>query len=104
LTTREIVLSGATIRNGRIYFSSADIKFFPPDSFADREATGHKGKAVVFRAGGGELETDIRMSSGQRISPRKSFAAFLRQVAAKEGSRLRIVRVADREYTVEYLA
>ena len=100
---REIELIGSTIRNGRIYFPSTDIKFFPADSLADRDRLGHKGAPVVFRVGGRELETDIRISSGQRLSPRKSFALFLRQVSAQEGARLRIVRTSERVYAVEYL-
>src|SRR5437763_1469374 len=100
---REIELIGSTIRNGRIYFPSTDVKFFPSDSFADRSRIGHKGNPVVFRAGGRTLETDIRISSGQRLSPRRSFSFFFREVAAREGAGLKVTRLADREYELEYL-
>ena len=100
---REIELIGSSIRNGRIYFPSTDVKFFPPDSFADRERAGHKGKPVNFQVGGRSIETDIRIISGQRISPRKSFGFYLRQVGAKEGTRLCVTRIKDREYSVGYL-
>lgn len=103
LAHREIELIGSSIRNGRIYFPSTDVKFFPSNSFADRERVGHKGKSVSFQVGGRNIETDIRISSGQRISPRKSFGLYLRQVGAKEGAHLRVTRIADRECSVEYL-
>ena len=71
---REIELIDSSVKNGRIYFPSSDIKFFPADSYGDRETTGLKGKTISFHVGGKILETDIRISSGKRISPRKSMA------------------------------
>jgi hypothetical protein len=103
MQTREIELIAASIDNGRIYFPSTDIKFFPADSLADRERDGHRGNPVVFRAGGEEFETDIRISSGQRISPRRDFRRYFKKVGAKPGDRLRVTRAAEREYDVEYL-
>jgi len=67
------VIPASTVRNGRIYFSLSDVKFFPADSFADRESDGHKGNPVEFVAGGASYTSDIRVSSGKRLSPRKSF-------------------------------
>jgi hypothetical protein len=104
MNSREIKLIGATLRNGRIYFPSTDVKFFPLDSFGDRVREGHKGRTVTFHAGGRKVETDIRISSRERLSPRCSFGPFLKQVDAQEGARLRITRLGDREYQVEYLA
>jgi hypothetical protein len=103
LTYREIELVESTIEHGRLYFSTKDVKFFPSDSFADRERSGHKGKPVTFRAGSRDLETDIRVLSKHRIGPRKSFGFFWRQVRAKPGSRVRVTRTSPRTYTVEYL-
>jgi len=100
---KDIELIGSTIRNGRIYFSSHDIKFFPSDSFGDRERGKHKGKPVLFDFGDNNIETDIRISSSTRISPRSSFASFLKSVGAKEGEFLRVTRTSEREYSVEYL-
>lgn len=100
---RIIELSGPMIRNGRIYFLVADVTFFPPDSHADRSPSGHVGKPVIFRLGGRLIESDIRMSSGVRISPRKSLAFFLRQVKARVGGKLKFIRTDDRLYDVEYL-
>jgi hypothetical protein len=77
VNSRDIELTGPIIRNGRIYFASSDRSFFPEDSFGDRHRAGGKGKPVKFHAGGREIETDIRLSSGERISPRKSFDYFL---------------------------
>lgn len=90
------------MKNGRIYFSSSDIKFFPADSLADRKALGHVGKTVSFDIGGKILETDIRIISGKRISPRKSMAFFFRQIGAKAGATLKITQYSEREYRVEY--
>lgn len=103
LRYRIIELSGATIRSGRVYFPVADVTFFPPDSHADRASSGHAGKPVTFRLGGRLIESDIRMSSSVRISPRMSFAFFLRQVKACEGGKLKFIRTEDRLYDVEYL-
>lgn len=103
MSYRDIALIRSTIDNGRIYFPPTDMKFFPADAFGDREGEGHKGVPVVFRAGGAELQTDIRISSGQRLSPRSSFGAFLKKVGAVEGGVLRVTRTADREYQVDYI-
>lgn len=102
MAIRDIEISESTIRNGRIYFSTEDVKFFPSDSFADRERTGHKGNPVTFSAGRRLLETDIRVLSSNRISPRKSLAFFIRQVRAKAGGTFRVTRIAPREYLIEY--
>jgi hypothetical protein len=103
LSHRDIPLIQSSIDNGRIYFAPTDVKFFPADSYGDRAGDGHRGTPVTFRAGGDEYETDIRISSGQRLTPRRSFAAFLKAVRAVEGATLRVTRTADREYQVEYL-
>ncbi len=100
---REIEITASSRDNGRIYFPATDLSFFPADSLSERSRKGHKGRTVVFRAGGRKLETDIRIYSGQRLSPRKSFAFFFRQVGAKAGGLLRVVRDTDREYSVSYL-
>lgn len=103
MSHRDISLVQSSIDNGRIYFAPTDVKFFPADSYSDRAGDGHKGVPVIFRAGGDEYETDIRISSGHRLSPRRSFAAFLKNVRAVEGATLRVTRTADRDYQVEYL-
>lgn len=100
---REITLIQSSIDNGRIYFPINDAKFFPVDSLADRVGDGHKGNPVLFRAGSFEIESDVRISSGQRVSPRKTFSPFLKSVSAAVGDKLRIVREGDREYSVEHI-
>lgn len=100
---RIIELIDSSVRNGRIYFPSSDIKFFPADSYGDRETTGLKGKTISFHVGGRILDTDIRISSGKRISPRKSMAFFFRQIGAKAGGIIKITRYSEREYRVEYI-
>lgn len=103
LQSREIVLIESTIQYGRIYFSTADAKFFPADSYGDRKGGGHKGVPITFAGESYIFETYIRISSGQRLSPRKSFAKYLKSVGAIEGGRLRITRIAERAYSLEYL-
>ena len=100
---RDIELSGSTIRNGRIYFDVADQSFFPMDSFGDRTRLKGKGGTVTFIAGADSHQTDIRMISGVRIGPRKSFARYFEAIKAVEGGKLRVVRVAERTYKFELL-
>lgn len=100
---RQIELIQSSIDNGRIYFPITDAKFFPPDSYSDRERAGHKGADVVFLAGSHLFLGPIRISSGQRISPQRSFARFLKDVGAVAGDKLVVSRMADREYRVEHL-
>ena len=99
----DIKLIESSIRYGRIYFSSTDCDFFPKDSFGDREGDAGEGKPVEFIAGGETYDTDIRVSSSIRLSPRKSFASFLKLVCAVKGATLRITRISERQYTVDYL-
>lgn len=104
MSQRDIPLIGSTIRNGRIYFLPTDVNFFPANAYGDRAGDGHKGEHVRFKSAGLTIETDIRISSGQRLSPRRSFAFFLKKAGAVEGGVLRVKRVSEREYEVEYLA
>jgi hypothetical protein len=102
MTTELVIdITGAVLRNGRIYFSAADAAFFPADSLGDRARDGHKGQSVRFIAGTRVHDTDIRVSSGRRLSPRASFGAYLKAIRATEGERLRVTRTAEREYRVE---
>lgn len=103
MQSREIVLTGSTIRNGRLYFSTKDAKFFPADSYSDREKIGHKGEPVKFLGAGLTFESAIRINSGLRLSPQRSFAPFLRKIGALEGGLLRVTRVGERGYNLEYL-
>lgn len=100
---RDIEIIGSTIRNGRIYFHSSDSSFFPADSFGDRLRTGGRGVPVQFVAGGDVFESDIRDISTVRISPRKSFAIFLKSVRAEAGKMLRITKISNREFRIDYL-
>lgn len=97
----ETAITGATLRNGRIYFSASLASFFPADSLGARGGNGPHGVQVTIVAGGEEHETDIRLSSGQRISPRRSFARFLRASKASEGQRLRLIRIGERRFALE---
>lgn len=100
--SRDIFLTGAMLRNGRLYLSYSDKRFFPEDSLGERSGE-KKGIPVTFVVNGQSFESDIRLSSGQRISPRRSFSSFLQSVRAREGGRVRVHRVSDRVYRLEYL-
>jgi hypothetical protein len=101
---RDIELIGSSIRNGRIYFSASDSEFFPGDSFGDRGRNSSRGTPVEFvTTGGWCCLTDVRVSSGVRLSPRRSFMPFITAARAREGARLRVTRVSERQYQVEYL-
>ena len=103
LQYREIILSMASINHGRIYFPTSDAKFFPSDSFGDRAGGGHKGQPVTFVDDLFTLETDIRVSSGLRFSPRRSFNKYFTKVTAMQGALLRVVRTDDRLYQMSYV-
>lgn len=101
MQSREITLIQSSIDNGRIYFPITDAKFFPADSLADRSGSGHTGELIVFIAGALRIEIDIRISSGQRLSPRRTFAKYLKSLNAAAGERLQISRTGEREYHVK---
>lgn len=103
MDTRDITLSQSTIDYGHISFAGTDASFFPKDSFGDHGRKGGRGLPVVFDAGDFTFETDIRVMSGKRISPRKSFASYLKSVRARAGDLLHVTRVAEREYLVEHI-
>lgn len=100
----EAPITGAVLRNGRLYFSASLTNFFPSDSLGGRGVGGATGKLLTIVAGADEIETDIRLSSGQRISPRASFARWLKMARAGEGDRVRIVRLSDRRFQLELAA
>lgn len=104
MQNRVIDLIESSIKNGRIYFPTTDAKFFPADSFADREGSGHKGNAVVFTGGTHRFTGPIRVFSGQRLSPQRSFSKYLKDVGAKAGDSLLVTRWAEREYLLEHRA
>jgi hypothetical protein len=97
----DIQLIKSTLDHGRIYFNTSDHAFFPANSYGDRER-GKRGIPVEFVAGSDVIQLDIRYLSGNRIGPRKSFAAYLKSVRAEEGKKLRVIRGAHRKYKVEY--
>ena len=97
-------ITGVVLRRGRIYFKATDSAFFPADSFGDRGGKNKKhGLSVDIQAGTETHSTDIRTSSGVRISPRHSFAAYLKSTKANEGMTLRLHRLAPRRFRLELL-
>ena len=103
MNTLEISLIQSTINHGRLYFARTDKDFFPLDCFGDRKKSGYKGDTIIFSGAGLSFETFVRVLSGTRISPQRSFAPYLRSVAAKPGGVLRVTRCSARLYSLEYL-
>ncbi len=103
MQVREIELIQSSIDNGRIYFPISDVTFFPTDSLSDRELEGHKGTDVLFLAGKHRYVGPIRVSSGRRLSPQRSFAQFLTEFGAIAGDKLVVTRNSEREYEVKHM-
>ncbi|MFN3957000.1 MAG: hypothetical protein ACK4Q6_05715 [Tepidimonas ignava] len=99
----DFTITQSSIDNGRLYFDAAHTTFFPPDVMGGRGAQEHAASTVRIEAGGETHETDIRVSSSVRISPRKSFKRWLAAARAVEGGKARLHRIAERHYKLEYL-
>lgn len=99
---RDTILTGASLRNGRIYFSATDAPFFAEAKLGDRSGK-ELGTPVEIRVHGETYTTDIRLVSGARIGPRKSFASWFRAIRAQEGARLRLSRIGERCFQLDYL-
>lgn len=95
-------VTGPVLRNGRLYFKASDSAFFPADSFGDR-GEGKRGMPVSIEAGIESFSTDIRTSSSVRISPRRSFSAFLESSKAVEGMTIRVHRLEPRRFRLELI-
>ena len=93
----------SSIDNGRIYFDACHRGFFPSDVIGGRGEEEHARATVTIEAAGEAFDTDVRISSSARISPRKSFRNWLRSVGARDGAQARLHRLADRRYRLEYL-
>lgn len=52
---------------------------------------------MTFIAGAQVYECDIRRSTSVRLSPRSSFAQFLKEVGALADGQLQVTRTAERE-------
>ena len=61
------------------------------------------GTAIEIHVNGETVITDIRQVSGERIGPRMSFAGWFRAVRAQEGATLRLTRLGERRFQLEYL-
>ncbi|KMJ52759.1 hypothetical protein ACG97_11870 [Vogesella sp. EB] len=104
MTVIPIELIAATIRNGRIYFSTEFKAVFPADTIAeDRSSDAKAVSTVLIEAGGIDYHTDIRINSLTRLSPRKSFAAWLKSQRAEAGHQARLVQLGERHFRLEYL-
>jgi len=99
----DFTITQSTIDNGRLYFDTAHTNFFPSDAMGGRGAQEHALNTVRIEADGAVNDTDLRVSSAIRISPRKSFKKWLASVNAASGSKGRLHRVSERHYRLEFL-
>lgn len=99
----DFTITKSSLGNGRIYFEGVFQDFFPTDIIGGRGGDEHATGKVTFDAAGEVVETDIRMSSSTRLSPRKSFRHWIRSQQAAEGGKARLHRVSERSYLIEYL-
>lgn len=100
---RDVEIIESSIKNGRIYFSTRDMKFFPSDSFGDRENISHRGNTIKFSGSGICIETDVRIYSSLRLSPRSVFTKYFKAAGAVRGALLRVTRTSHRAYELDYL-
>ena len=103
MTSIDFTITQSSIDYGRIYFDAKYQDFFPADCFGGRGAGQHVEGAVTIDAGGEKYEGNIRISSGQRISPRKSVKKWLQSVGAKHGDKAKLHRISELEYRLEYV-
>ena len=103
MTSIDFIITQSSIDNGRIYFDKKDKGFFPEDCIGGRSASEHAPGKVSIDVGGKVEETDIRVSSSTRISPRKGVKKWLESVGAKDGDKAKLHRISDREYRLEYV-
>ncbi len=95
-----ITLSPAMIAHGYLDIPASARSLFPEDSFGAREGGIH-GQPIELIYGEKTEMTDIREKNRKWISPRKRFNNWLR--IAKPGDRVRLVREAERQYTMELI-
>jgi hypothetical protein len=98
----DTVLTGPSLRCGRIYFSMEDADFFQVDKLSERSSKAG-GVCVEIHVGDQTHATDIRFLSSRRIGPRKSFQNWFRAINAREGATLRLTRIGYRRFNLEYL-
>jgi len=96
-------ITQSSIDNGRLYFDAVHQSFFPSDALGGRAATARAQGQICIEVNEECFDTDIRLSSSVRISPRTSFKRWLASVRAHDGAKARLHRVADRQYKLEYL-
>ena len=96
-------ITQSSIDNRRLYFDAVHQSFFPSDALGGRAAAAKAQGQICIEANEESFDTDIRLSSSVRISPRTSFKRWLASVRAHDGAKARLHRVADRQYKLEYL-
>lgn len=99
----DFIITQSSLDNGRIYFEIFHTSFFPSDVIGGRGANELAPAQIAIDAAGQNVATDIRISSNVRISPRKSFRAWMRSQHAIAGGKARLHYVDKRNYKLEYL-
>jgi hypothetical protein len=95
-----VVINQSSLDNGRIYISTEHEAFLGALELGGRGEE-DVGDTVVIEAGGSTFEGDIRRISGAHLSPRRSFAKYLRSVGASAGDDFQLIEVGVRRYRLE---
>jgi hypothetical protein len=98
-----VTLTRAMLLHGYIDMPASASAMFPPDSMGTRHE-GETGAPVLFLYGPHRAETDVRVKSSKTISPRKRFGAWLDELNARAGDRIRIEKTGEREYTLSHIS
>ncbi len=99
----DFTITQSSLDHGRLYFEGTPKGFFPTDVLGGRGSADLAQVAVCIVAGDDAVQTDIRVSSTVRLSPRKSFRLWLRSVQAVAGGSARLHKTAEREYRLQYI-
>lgn len=95
-----VIVNQSSIDNGRIYIDQKYKSFFGNIKFGSKDST-TKGTNVVIEANGTKYEDDIRIFSGVKISPRKSFKSYLSAINAKANDPFQLSKISDGHYRLD---
>lgn len=95
-----VIVNQSSIDNGRIYIDQKYKSFFGNIQFGSKNST-TKGTDVVIEANGTKYEGDIRIFSGVKISPRKSFKAYFATIKAEADAPFQLSKISDGHYRLD---
>ena len=100
----DFIITKSSLDNGRIYFETSHTSFFPSDVIGGRGSNEYAPAQISIDAAGKKINTDIRISSSVRISPRKSFRSWMRSEQVVAGGKARLHSIDKRNYIPEFLS